>query len=713
MNEPKRESPDEIRPDERAETVMKFVHQAQKAKSRKDAERQWDEADALMDGDHWKGETLPSWRAKIVTNKVFRTVDKYLALMLRERAEVEIRATRADAVESAEKLDPYIEYLWDEEGWTQVIGTVYEKSVLRHLGFVKTYFDLHRADGLGLPAIEPISVRDLLIHPDATIRNGMLKSKVTIHVLRMSREEIISKYGVDIEVEKERKRRDDEGESSKRSISPFRDPSGPAKSAAQSEGTILGSKTDTNSPEVGDSVTVYEAWIYDEQRVETAELDDPNQSIKPLKYPNGRVITIAEKIVLLDQPNPLNFFPFVPITGTPDSERVYRPSVVNQIASPQFELNKRRSQISDHAALASNPIRLINPQAGIDPDDIDDVTNEPGQSYLDLTGGKGIVFLNQGSLSREVTQGVGYADDDIDDISGIHEAAQGQASSEARSGVAIEALQGETRGRIDLKAMFSEEGLKVMIRNVISMILDFISDERIFAITGDDGQEAFASINPTAFALPRREARIAELEQKRKELILEVEQVQQGQSQDAGNPEQQEQLAEFMQLAQQQVALIEKQIEAVRIMPASKLLNYRIKISVGTRALSARAKSEMAILLHQEPSSTGVGTVLDDVGLFRALKFPGWQRVWKRKQEEIQRQMELQRLQTLQAYLAQGVQPPDDIANPQQASGGGQEIEVIAAALKTKGLDDNEIEDVIEILQSESGQNGTGQNTTA
>ena len=185
------------------DTVMRAYDEAKQAKVRKQAESLWKEAENLVWGDQWEGISLENWRAKIEINRVWPVIEKYMSVVLGQRPTVQLLPRDPNDTEIAEAIDAFFNYLWESQNWMHVIGDAVEKSLIRRVGFIKTYFDLHAANGLGLPEIEPVSAWDLYLHPQATIRNGELRTQYAIHRMNKTREEIINTYQVDVEAKRQ------------------------------------------------------------------------------------------------------------------------------------------------------------------------------------------------------------------------------------------------------------------------------------------------------------------------------------------------------------------------------------------------------------------------------------------------------------------------------------------------------------------------------
>ena len=361
----KRENPDETTPDERVALVNKFFHEDSNSEVRQEAVKWWQESDRLFNGEHWHDAGhMDSWRAKLTINLTYPVVEKYLSLSMEMIPQMEILPREPEDHILTKSLDKFFAHEWEQKNWFATFGMAIEKAIIRNIGFIKMFWDIHGDGGRGAVHIEAVPAYDIYLHKDAAIRDGVIQTKRAIHRFRMSREEIIKKYQVD-PVQPVPSSGPTEYN---REMTPVSDNPEVGGTRPVSGGNRNSQNPSKKEERQDDGFDVFECWYMDDSRVETAEFDPidgrATAPIQPLAYPNGRIITVANNVVLYDGPNQLGFFPLVALTPSPDTERVYRKSMLNHCASPQMEYNKRRSQISDHASLVSNPPIEININSG-------------------------------------------------------------------------------------------------------------------------------------------------------------------------------------------------------------------------------------------------------------------------------------------------------------------------------------------------------------
>ena len=565
-------------------------------------------------------------------NKIFPKREKLASLLIERLGEIEILPRNANEELVAENVDNFFKHEYERNNWIFPLAVCCKKAIDHSISWIKTYWDVHADGGKGAVKLEPVSNYDFYIHDGAMIKEGMLITKLAIHEMEKTREEILSIYGVDPEGEFQEMLRmgetgqiDQQGMNSTRNMTHLARTNELGVGETRPIGASTGMKTSQDSPNREDRKKTYpvlECWIMDDTRVEGPEYDNMGSGgVPPIEYPHGRIITVCNGFKLFDKPNPLGFFPFVPLCVSADPESVYMPSEVNQAAGPQMELNKRRSQITDHTELCSNPKLIISKYSQIQQED---ATNSPGSVYYSYdteAENMGVSWLVPPPLGGEVLESIFMCEQDLDEITGVHEVNRGEQPSHARSGVAIERLQMEGMTRTNMKSMFFDQGIKTMVRNVITMYLDNTTDERQFRFTDPSTLEMqFGSFEPELFVLPKKEMAIQAVQEQIEEFQYQLTYAVQNNLPEA---------AELEPYIMQEVERLQYEIQSIQELPTHELISFDIRISTGTRSLTQSARASMAIELFQLGAITSFG-------LLKTLDFPGWQSLLRMQMEEQQ-----------------------------------------------------------------------------
>lgn len=631
----RRDNPDETPLVEAVELVRRFVQESEESDYRTKAVRMWETCDRFLDGEQWDWlETfggnveLAPWQAKLTINKLHKMHEKWVSLLMENLPEWEYVSRDPANTIVADTLDMYVSHEWERNKWLSVFGMALKQMVSHSTSFLKIFWDIHGDGGRGTAKMEAVSNYDLFIDEGAMVRDGKLKCKYVVHKMEMTRNQILSIYDKDPGGEiRSGFMNDTKGRPLTR-IEQYIDNLNTGKSSRGGGGTG-GASMHTMHPGRGkrkETYDVYEGLYYDDTRVEGAEIDDESGDIPPLKYPNGRIITICDGKLLSDKANKLGFNPYIPLSMSPNLERIYSPSVVYHCISPQLELNKRRSQIADHASLASNPILVVSQLSNVSQDD---VVGEPGEVIISFDSGSpdgGVRWLQPPSLSKEVVESAISAELDIDEISGIAEINRGQKPNQLESGVAIDMQQQSTMTVPTMHSTFVDQGLKEALRCVGSLFLDFVPDERKFKYMDTrQVQEEFGTFNPVNLLLPSRQDAVAGIQEKQEILRLQLED-----GEAMLSSEDYEILASYIFA---QIEEYEDMIQQVWELPASDLISFDVSLQTGTRGMTQQAIATMA----RDYFDIGAITVQS---LMEKTKFPNWMRDLRLKMEEVAAQME-------------------------------------------------------------------------
>lgn len=630
----RRDNPDETPLIEAVELVRRFQQESEESDYRTKAVRMWETCDRFLDGEQWDwledfggSVELAPWQAKLTINKLHKMHEKWVSLLMENLPEWEYVSRDPANTIIADTLDMYVSHEWERNNWLSVFGMALKQMVSHSTSFLKVFWDVHGDGGRGSAAIEAVSNYDLFIDEGAMVRDGKLKCKFIIHRMEMTRNKILSIYDVDPGGEiRSGFLNDTKGRPLTR-LEQYIDDLNTGKSSRGGGGTG-GASMHTMHPGRGkrkDTYDVYECLYYDDTRVEGVELDDTAEEIPPLKYPNGRVITICDGKLLSDKANKLGFNPYVALSMSPSLERIYSPSVVWHCLSPQMELNKRRSQIADHASLAANPVLVVSQFSNVNQED---VVGEPGEVIVSMdteSPDGGVRWLIPPGLSKEVVESAISAEIDIDAISGIAEIDRGQKPNQLESGVALDIHQQSTMTVPSMHSAFVDQGFKEVLRCVGSLFLDFVPDKRKFKYMDTRQiQEEYGTFDPVNLLLPSRHDAVAAIKEKQETLRLQLEYGEMELS-----AEDYETLATYIFA---QIDEYEDMIQQVWELPASDLISFDVSLQTGTRGMTQQAIATMA----RDYFDIGAITVQS---LMEKTKFPNWMRDLRLKMDEVAAQM--------------------------------------------------------------------------
>lgn len=631
-----RDNPDETPLEEAVSLVERFVQESEESDYRTRAVRMWELCDRFLAGEQWEvidevGIELSSWQSKLTINKLHKMHEKWVSLLMEGLPDWEfVSRDSADGM-IADTLDMFVAHEWERNSWLSVLGMALKQMVSHSTSFLKIFWDVHGDAGRGTVKIEPVSNYDLFIDEGAVIRDGKLRCKAITHKIEMTRNDVLGFYHVDPGGEFGTGLMHGKRSRPLTRIEQYIDNLNTGKSS-RGGGGVGSVSMHPKHPRRGErknTYEVYECLYYDDTRVERANMDDVAGAVAPLKYPNGRVITVCNGQLLSDKANALGFNPYVPLSMSPNLETIYPPSVVSQCISPQMELNRRRSQIADHASLASNPVLVVSQLSNVSQEDI---IGEPGEvivSFDTTSPDGGVRWLVPPSLSKEVVESAISSDMDISEISGIAEIERGQQPNQLESGVALDIQQKASMTVPSMHSTFVDQGIKEVLRCVGSLFLDFVSDERKFKFMDTrQVKEEYGKFNPVNLLLPSRQDAVSAIQEKQAVLLRQLEEGTQ-----MLVPEE---LAMLESYVSEQIANYENEIQQVWELPASDLISIDVSLQTGTRGMTQQAVATMA----RDYYDIGAITIQS---LMEKTKFPNWMRDLRLKMEEVTADLEAEK----------------------------------------------------------------------
>lgn len=190
---------------------------------------------------------------------------------------------------------------------------------------------------------------------------------------------------------------------------------------------------------------------------EEEDEDGTNYMVSKLKYPNGRRVTIAGDVLLENEKNPYEDgrFPFVSWNCYDIPGDFWGMGEVEMLVSIQKEICSLYNDIIDNAHLNGNAPWIVDKNAGIEKNTI---TNSPGAVFRKNPGSevRREQAPNMPAYIQNIINDLKY---DIQVISGVFDATRGERPMSISSGVAIQALQDSSQGRIRLKTQKLENFL--------------------------------------------------------------------------------------------------------------------------------------------------------------------------------------------------------------------------------------------------------------
>ncbi|MFZ5990036.1 MAG: hypothetical protein ACOYWZ_23310, partial [Bacillota bacterium] len=313
-------------------------------KSRAEIDKDWQTYYNFYIGKHHR-EFTPSTKKDIALNYCFSTIETIVPIMTDNRPRIYVIPEERTDEEAAKLADAIMEWSWYNLGMPVKLPLLIRSNLIWGTSFAKVYWN-KVTNTVAVAVCDP---HEIYIDPEAV---AFEDCRYIIHAVVRDLAYIRRAYpetGQEVKA--------DAGYSD-------------TKEELEAVGDW---KADINR-----KALVLECWLKEPDELEEyIEETEKGTEIKTRqKYPNGRVITVADHKLLRDISNPYSFdFPFVPFFDYQDPTRFWGVGEIQQIILLQKEINKRKAQIMRNSDLIANPIMIVPMDSGIDTDNL---TNTPG-----------------------------------------------------------------------------------------------------------------------------------------------------------------------------------------------------------------------------------------------------------------------------------------------------------------------------------------------
>ena len=481
-------------PTEDERKAIKLVESLYKqaAKNKRKYDKDWLKYYKMFRGKQWS-QQRPAFRHSEVLNFIFSHIQSQGALMTDTRPTFQYTAREPSDREFAEILSQVAECDWKQNNWLEDLTESIFDGHFYGNGFSYVGYDPEKNRGRGSICFE--SVDPFYIFPDPMARSfskrcryvilaeplplSEVKKKAPRHLREFIRPDLTSLYGHD-----------------KTQIS--------ETMVRMPEDNMLATlEGETGDMKEEDMTLLLTLYIKDDQLVEeeTEEKDEKGNPImgedgqpkkafiQKLKYPNGRKVVVANKILISDGPNEFDDgeFPFQRYQNYVNPREFYGISEVEQLEGPQTTFNKMVSFAVDILTLMGNPVWITSADSLVDPHSL---INKPGAVIEKATRESVVERIEGVQLQPYVIQMIDRFKTWFDDLSGSQDITRGSADgvSAARAIIALqEAAQTRIRGKV--------RNLDVMIRDIgkqyAARVMQFYSVPRIFRITNKQGAEQY------------------------------------------------------------------------------------------------------------------------------------------------------------------------------------------------------------------------------
>lgn len=458
----------------------------------------------FYNGRQWAVER-PSWRFNESVNITFATIQTIVPIMMDGKPEVEFLPPEPSDTSWTETLTSVQRENWNKNSWDYTLTECVLDSQIYEGGIGEIGWDIDREEGLGDITFDakspfvcyPDSFAPDVNHPRS--RFFITAEPVPLKWLEEQRPKFKGKLKADVSTLLDVAKRLGDQNSASTRIYNDNDPG----LGYNPEG----GKDSDNSEE---KVLWKRYWLKDSQIIEEIEKEENEdgtvneRTVRKLKYPKGRYMEVASKQILVDDHNgaivgfdesgdPIiepyrdGRFPFAKLVDYAYSREFWGGGEVDILKGPQKTVNWMWSGLLDHIKSVGNPQWIVDLQAGVEPEQI---TNEPGL----------IIEKNQsGQVTRQSGESIpgGYisilefAMEIPKIVSGAEDVTRGAIPSSVTSGVQLEGIIEAAQTRIRQKTRNMEKFLREVGFLMLSRMLQFYTQSRVFRITGDSGLPEF------------------------------------------------------------------------------------------------------------------------------------------------------------------------------------------------------------------------------
>jgi hypothetical protein len=465
--------------------VYRLFEDARKARA--DVENIWKE--------NWKAyrgrdkQKLPKYKKKARLNICFSIVEAILPWLTERKPEIIYVPTEEGDVDNAEAMQKVVDNLWSRLGIQSILGRQAKAGLIFGKGFLKVPWDVDADGGIGDVGVKYVS--PFKIYPDPDCQSPDIQDCMYV----------IESYPLDL--------------GTIRRLFPERGRL--VKPDSEMSQVYPGEyfEPETARHDTDDVVTagsnwrskgrlrarIVECWFKDDtMEILKEQDDDGNEVVKEVpRYPGGRVVTVANGVLLADRPNPYEDgnFPYVHFDDydnldedgiEEDAGTGFWPiSEVEQLIPIQNTMDDIIRRVLDNMALMGNMQWVVDEESNVNTQTL---TNQPGLIVRKRRGTE-VRREKPPDMPNYIMNLLTLLPTWGETVTGIHDVSQGRRPQGITAAAAIAELQEAGQARIRLKSRGLEKTVKNLGEMIKSRIMQFYTEERVIRIIGPDKKVEF------------------------------------------------------------------------------------------------------------------------------------------------------------------------------------------------------------------------------
>jgi hypothetical protein len=421
------------------------------------------------------------WQSNLFIPYAFSTIETIAPRMVANNPQIDVMPREPNDEQYAKIMGQLVDYQWEEMDAQSVLNDAVKECLIYGTAILKVYWETEEAD-----VIEKVEV-------DPTMPElGVVEATEKKTLYDAPKVELVDLYdfiwdpkGVDMESCRW------VAHKSHRTLQYLQDMAAKGKykniHLLENE-TAIRMDDDKSSRRNTQGVGVYDDITRDE---------DGKRYIEVLEYwEDDRVVTVANRSVIIrDEKNPFRHGkkPFVRLVDQAIPHEFAGIGEIEPVETLIYELNSRRNQRMDNITLALNRMWKVKNGSGVDEDEL--VSDAGGVIHLDdMNGLEPLVMPDvTGSSYQEET----LIKADIQQTTGVSDFTRGTGSdalaNDTATGISLIQEAGNSRFRLKIRNM--EMAIKDIGRMMVSMNDQYITDDKVIRIMGDEGAE-WATIKP-------------------------------------------------------------------------------------------------------------------------------------------------------------------------------------------------------------------------
>jgi hypothetical protein len=461
--------------------AMELMSQGKAARA--DIDKDWSKRQDYYEGKQWQSEKFASlYKSKPVMNIIRQSIQSQLPILTDNRPGFSVLPREPGDFDFASMVGELVGTWWDNNSMDHTMVESLMDSMILDAAILKITWDPAKEDGVGDINVEVVNPFDVYV-PYGAVDFGKQCPWVLHRTYKpiADLKEQFPEYADEIKDDSKAATGSKEVSTSDtevKLVSPIDEYAPPG---------MAGTNTGDDQRKTAE---VWEIWMSD-SAIETIN-DKDGKEIKKKKYPRGCILTVLpnQKIVLQKVPNPYSHgkWPFVRIVDTLLPRKFWGEGEAKVLMQIQRMLNKALAHVFDNLNLMSNPVWIVEDDAGISPEQI---TNQISSVLLCRPGTNA-----NAKIKRDFAPSMPPSMDAVLNLifrmsemsSGIGEVSQGRKPPGVNAAAAIESLQEAANTRIRLKERNLQVSLQQLGTQIVALMLQYYREPRVARITGKEGQ---------------------------------------------------------------------------------------------------------------------------------------------------------------------------------------------------------------------------------